>query len=191
MDDLKATLAALMGNISEAQKGVIRREFLCDLPAEHGLSGYLNMGGLRANFTPRVEIFVYSCYVLLERVVETAERFAQGEELSPELEPWVRETQLATAFVAFLELAAPWLAEEVDRMLVDLVPLILRPTCAPNQLVYQWFCEAFRRTMLALAATGRPGTEEVAAATTFQKAAWDVQSSTQIRWAAAQSSQIH
>ena len=191
MKDLKQTILALKDDCSEGKKAAIRREFFRHLPAEHGLADYVDVGGLATKFAAQAELFLYSCSVLLAETVETAERFAQGEKPDGGLEGWVRETQHAHAFVAFLELAAPWLAEEVDRMLEDIgTEFILRPTCAPNQLLYQWFCEAFRRTLLALGAAGRVERSELAAAVAFQKAAWDLQRSTQIRWAEGQSYQI-
>lgn len=111
-------------------------------PPDHGLHGYINPQTLKKG-AAQLAFHTYCCYVLLKPhlpLLDIAYLTVQPSSLIP---PWATRATLTDIGIALLEGQAAWLSIEIKLAVRGILGwnLLLQPTCAPDQLIMQWYLE--------------------------------------------------
>lgn len=111
-------------------------------PADHGLHGYINPQTLKKG-AAQLASHTFCCYVLLKphlALLDIAYLSTYSSSLIP---PWATRATLTDIGIGLLEEQAPWLSTEIKLAVRGILDwkLLLQPTCAPEQLIMQWYLE--------------------------------------------------
>jgi hypothetical protein len=111
-------------------------------PEGHGLHGYVNSEVLKKG-APQLASHTFCCYTLLRQHLRLLDLAYLTTIPNPQVPPWATRTTVADIGIALLEQEAPWLTTEIQLAVKGILKwnLLLQPTCAPEQLITQWYLE--------------------------------------------------
>lgn len=119
----------------------------------HGLHCCIHDDKVR-KFAPQMASHIFCCYVKLgaphiAAAIRATDAVMRTQLHAPEegesIEEWVVASERASRFVQTLEFLWPWVATETDLALADFLraDVVRVQTVAPEQLLFQWWCERF------------------------------------------------
>lgn len=139
-------------------------QFFQTPPAEdHGLHGYINPEILKKGAF-KLSFHTFCCYTLLKphlALLDVAYLIPSAEQ-----ETWSTRVAVTDIGIALLEEQAPWLTTEISLVVKEIIQwnLLLNPTCAPEQLITQWYVEQLFGGLELLRDAGtKPSTEDMEA----------------------------
>jgi hypothetical protein len=129
--------------------------FETDFPSDHGLHKVLNLNVLNRLRASQLKTHLFTLFMLLKDDLSLAHTMAQAYFLrlgSPtqEIPAWVNQSAYDTFFFNFLAEFHPWLEDELTLILRSIVRdngLLAIQTCAPDQLLTEWYITKFRAAM--------------------------------------------
>ena len=113
-------------------------------PEDHGLHGYINPQTLKKG-SAQLTSHTFCCYVLLKPYLRLLDVAYLTTLPNPDVASWSTRTILTDVGIALLEEQAPWLTTEIGLAVKEILQwnLLLKSTCAPEQLITQWYLEKF------------------------------------------------
>jgi hypothetical protein len=132
-------------------------------PPDHGLHGYISPQTLEKG-AAQLAFHTFCCYVLLKPHLALLDIAYLSTYPSSLIPPWATRATLTDIGIALLEEEAPWLSTEIKLAVRGILGwnLLLQPTCAPEQLITQWYLEQlFTGLELLRASALEPTAEDV------------------------------